>query len=231
MLQDMDKWTNIRLDVLVHNMSIKKACEKYELNYRTIRKVLDNPEPPAHRKKTVRPKPKLEPFIPIIHEIIESDKTVHKKQRHTGRKIFERLRDEHDYEGGITVVKDEIRRYKLSQSEVFMPLHHAPGWAQFDFGEAKAVYRDRDIKVMFCVMTLPHSDAFFCQAFPAECTETFQEGHVRAFEFFGGVPTRISYDNSRIAVATIVGRRGGKPTHEFLRLQSHHVNAGVEVQR
>jgi len=75
----------------------------------------------------------------------------------------------------------------------------------------------------FCVMTLPHSDAFFCQAFPAECTETFQEGHVRAFEFFGGVPTRISYDNSRIAVATIVGRRGDKPTHEFLRLQSHHL--------
>ena len=89
-----------------------------------------------------------------------------------------------------------------------MPLSHKPGEAQFDFGEAKAVYRGRDIKVMFCVMSLPHSDAFFCQAFPRECTETFQEGHVRAFEFFGSVPTRISYDNSKIAVRKIVRRRG-----------------------
>lgn len=223
MLKDMDKWTNIRLDVLVHKMSISEACRKYELNYRTIRKVLDNPEPPAHRKKTVREKPKLDPFIPVIHEILETDKSVHKKQRHTGKKIFERLRDEHGYEGGITIVKDEIHRYKQRQAEVFMPLHHDPGTAQFDFGEAKAIYRGREIKVMFCVMSLPHSDAFFCQAFPSECTETFQEGHVRAFEFFSGVPNRISYDNSKIAVARIVGRRGETPTHEFLRLQSHHL--------
>jgi hypothetical protein len=106
-----------------------------------------------------------------------------------------------------------------------MPLAHPPGEAQFDFGEARAVYRGREIKVMFCVMSLPYSDAFLCQAFPRECTETFQEGHVRAFEFFGGVPSRISYDNSKIAVAKIVGRRGEKPTHEFLRLQSHYLYA------
>ena len=77
---------------------------------------------------------------------------------------------------------------------------------------------------MFCVMSLPYSDAFFCQAFPREYTDTFQEGHVRAFKFFGGVPQRISYDNSKIAVAKIVGRRGEERTKEFLRLQSHHLN-------
>jgi hypothetical protein len=104
-----------------------------------------------------------------------------------------------------------------------MPLSHPPGESQFDFGEARAIYRGREIKVMFCVMSLPYSDAFFCQAFPRECTETFQEGHVRAFKFFGGVPNRISYDNSKIAVAKIVGRRGEKPTREFLRLQSHYL--------
>lgn len=93
-------------------------------------------------------------------------------------------------------------------AEVFMPLAHPPGWAQFDFGEAQVIYRGRKTKVMFCVMPLPHSDAFFVQAFPRECTESFQKGHCRAFEFFGGVPTRISYDNSKIAVAKIVGRRG-----------------------
>lgn len=70
-------------------------------------------------------------------------------------------------------------------------------------------------------MSLPFSDAFCCQAFPRECTETFQEGHCRAFQFFGGVPRRISYDNSRIAVAKFFGRRGDTPTQEFLRLESH----------
>ena len=64
---------------------------------------------------------------------------------------------------------------------------------------------------------------FFCQAFPRECTETFQEGHVRAFEFFGGVPSRISYDNSKIAALVIVNQRCETPTHEFLRLQSHYL--------
>jgi transposase len=222
-ITDMDNWTNIRRDVLVDGMSRREACKKYNLNFRTIQKILSHVEPPGYCQTTARDKPKIGLFIPIIHEILEADKKVHRKQRHTGKRIFDRLCSEHGYTGGITVIRDEIRRWKRSTAEVFMPLSHPPGEAQFDFGEAKAVYRGREIKVMFCVMSLPYSDAFFCQAFPRECTETFQEGHVRAFEFFDGVPKRISYDNSKIAVAKIVGRRGGKPTAEFLRLQSHHL--------
>jgi len=72
-------------------------------------------------------------------------------------------------------------------------------------------------------MTLPYSDALFCRVFPRECTEAFLEGHQRAFEFFGGVPRRISYDNSKIAVAKIIGTRERKVTHEFLRLESHYL--------
>ncbi len=72
-------------------------------------------------------------------------------------------------------------------------------------------------------MTLPYSDAIFVCAFPRECTEAFLEGHVRAFAFFGGVPRRISYDNSKIAVAKITGSRDRKLTDAFLRLKSHHL--------
>lgn len=223
MITDMDKWTRVRRDVLANDMSRREACKKYNLNFRTIQKIVDHQEPPGYRRKVARDKPTIGPFIPIIHEILEADKKKHRKQRHTGKRIFERLRDEHEYTGGITAVRDEIRRYRQQTAEVFMPLAHPPGEAQFDFGEAKAVYRGREIKVMFCVMSLPYSDAFFCQAFPRECTETFQEGHVRAFEFFDGVPRRISYDNSKIAVARIVGGRGKTPTREFLRLQSHYL--------
>jgi len=188
---DMDKWTRIRRDVLAGGMSRRQAVKKYNLNFRTIQKVLRQEEPPEHRKKSERDKPVIGRFIPIIHAIREADKKKHRKQRHTGKRIFERLRDEHEYTGGITAVRDEIRRYRQQAAEVFMPLAHPPGEAQFDFGQAQAIYRGREITVMFSVMSLPYSDAFFCQAFPRECTETFQAGHVRSFEFFGGVPKRI----------------------------------------
>jgi hypothetical protein len=77
--------------------------------------------------------------------------------------------------------------------------------------------------VAFFVMALPHSDALLVQAFERECTETFWEGHVRGIAFFGGVPRRITYDNSRVMVAKIVGPRRRRLTDGFLRLKSHYL--------
>ena len=74
-------------------------------------------------------------------------------------------------------------------------------------------------------MALPYSDATFVMAFERECTETFWEGHVRAFEFFGGVPTRIVYDNTRVAVSQILGGKDRRLTRGFLQLQSHYLFA------
>lgn len=223
MITDMNLWTDVRRDVLVGGLSKRQACKKYNIHFKTLQKILQHTEPPGYRATAPRPKTKIGPFIPIIHEILEADKKAPRKQRHTGKRIFERLRDEHGYEGKITVVRDEIRRWKASTAEVFMPLSHPPGEAQVDFGEATVIYRGHSRKVAFIEVTLPYSGAVYCQAFPRECTETFQEGHRRAFEFFGGVPTRISFDNSKIAVARIVGGRGQDPTREFRRLQSHYL--------
>jgi len=122
-------------------------------------------------------------------------------------------------------VQEEVRRWHKRQAEVFMPLTHRPGEAQADFGEAVVVYQGQERKVAMFVMSLPFSDALFCQIFPRECTETFQEGHRRAFAFFGGVPARITYDNSRNAVTKVIQKRGGAFTREFLRLESHYLFA------
>jgi transposase len=138
-------------------------------------------------------------------------------------RIYRRLRDEHGYAGGLTVVKDAVRAWRGRNAEVFVPLAHPPGEAQADFGEAEVTLDGRPTKVALFVMTLPYSDALFVRAFPRECTEAFLEGHVRAFEFFGGVPRRISYDNLKIAVARITGGRGRVVTREFQRLKSHHL--------
>jgi hypothetical protein len=116
-----------------------------------------------------------------------------------------------------------VREWKQSQREVFLPLTHPPGEAQVDFGEATVKLAGELTKVALFVMTLPYSGAIFLQVFPRECTETFLEGHRRAFEYFGGVPQRISYDNSAIAVIEVLSGRERKLTREFLRLESHYL--------
>jgi transposase len=117
-------------------------------------------------------------------------------------------------------VRRAVSRSRHYSKEVFVPLSHPPGHAQFDFGEATVVIAGVEVKAALAVMTLPYSDAYFVSAYPRECTETFQAGHVAAFEFFGGVPTRTSYDNTSIAVKKVVGRER-ELTTEFLRLESH----------
>jgi transposase len=220
---DMENWAEIRRRVLVDGLSKRAACREYEIHWDTLRKILDRPEPPGYRRSAPRPRPKLDPFLPVIHQILEQDKKAPRKQRHTARRVFERLRGEHGYTGGLTVVKEAVAAWRLRSAEVFVPLAHPPGEAQVDFGQAEVVLDGRAATVALFVMTLPYSDAAFVRAFPRECTEAFLEGHVRAFAFFGGVPRRISYDNSKIAVAQITGGRDRKVTDAFLRLRSHHL--------
>lgn len=220
---DMEFWRDVRRQVLTGELSKRAAMNRYGLGWQTLKKILVHDEPPGYRLSQPRKKRKLGPFLPIIERILEEDRQAPKKQRHTAHRIFERLRDEHGYDGGETVVKDAVRAWKLSRQEVFLPLSHPPGEAQVDFGEATVFLADQETKVALFVMTLPYSGAIFIQAFPRECTETFLEGHRRAFEFFGGVPRRISYDNSAIAVIEVLRGRERKLTKEFLRLQSHYL--------
>src|SRR3954453_10300325 len=215
----MDNWAEIRRRVLADGLSGRAACREYKIHWKTLQKILDNPEPPGYRRTKPRRPSILDPLLPVVHQILEDDKKAPKKQRHTAKRIFDRLRAEHGYQGGLTTVKDAVRAWRLRTAEVFVPLAHPPGEAQADFGQAEITLDGRPATVALFVMTLPYSDAIFVAAFPRECTEAFLEGHVRAFEFFGGVPRRISYDNSRIAVARITGPRDRKFTDEFLRLK------------
>ena len=221
----MEQWTEIRRRVLTEKLSKRAACKEYALEWRTLTRILKHVEPPGYQLTQPRRQRKLAAFLPRIHEILEQDRQAPKKQRHTAQRIFDRLKQEHQYDGCLTSIKDAVRAWKQGQAEVFVPLTHRPGEAQADFGEAQVKLRGEQVKVAMFVMTLPYSDAVFCQVFPKECTETFQEGHKRAFEFFGGVPQRISYDNSKIAVAKIIGGRGSEVTSEFLRLQGHYLFA------
>ncbi len=223
MRSDMEEWKEVRQQVLANGMSKRAACAKYKLGWHTLNKILAHAEPPGYRQQAARPKRVLASVLPIIHEILATDGKAPKKQRHTAKRIFERLKLEYGYLGGKTVVEDAVRAWRQTHQEVFLPLSHPPGEAQVDFGEATIRQGGVERKVALFVMTLPYSGAIFIQAFPRECTERFLEGHRRAFEFFGGVSHRISYDNSAIAVIEVLKGRERKLTKEFLRLQSHYL--------
>jgi transposase len=217
----MEMWTEIRRRVLVDGESKRSVQRRFGIHWQTLEKILEHSEPPGYRLKEPRKKRRVEQFLPVIHAILEQDTKVHRKQRHTSRRIYDRLKSEYGYEGGETAVKEAVRAWRGLHQEAFVPLSHPPGHAQVDFGFADAVHDGETIKIALFVMTLPYSDAFFVQAYPRECMEAFHDGHVRAFEFFGGIPRRISYDNSKLAVAKIVGGRGREVTRDFQRLLSH----------
>ena len=223
MYTDMEMWRDIRRRVLVEGEGKRQICREYGIHFRTLQKILAYPAPPGYRQTRPREKRKIGPYLPFIDEMLTADRKAPKKQRHTAKRIFDRLVDERGYDGGYTAVKEAVRAFKQKSREVFVPLSHPPGWAQVDFGYAEIDLAGERTKVAFFVMTLPFSDAFFVCAFPRECTETFQEGHKRAFEFFEAVATRISYDNSKIAVISIGKGRNRKLTDGFLRLQSHYL--------
>ena len=182
-------------------------------------------------------RPKLDGFTGIVdailvardargaHDEADTDPDVPRKQRHTAHRIFERLRDEHGFTGSYTIVKDYVRSRRQSTREAFVPLHHPPGHAQVDFGEAGCApeLRGQREKVAFFCLILPHSDVWFVKAYPRETTEAFLDGHVSAFAFLGGVPRSILYDNTTLAVARILGDGTRQRTRAFTHLQSHYL--------
>jgi transposase len=219
----MDKWIELRRKIRNQEIPLRQISRENGIHRQTLRKIRDNSQPPGYQRTQPIQKSKIGPYIDRIKAIIEDDKeAAHKKQHHTAKKIWEILQSE-GFTGRYTIVKDAVRRIKKTSKEVFMPLSQKPGEAQVDFGHAVVKFNGILKKVVFFVMSLVHSDAMFVMAFPRECTEAFLEAHVRAFGFFGFVPKRISYDNTRVAISKILMGHKRKHTAEFRRLISHYL--------
>jgi transposase len=221
----VEVYARVRRAVQVDGMSIREAAREFGLSRKTIRKMLQFSLPPGYQRKKPVARPKLGPWLGIIDQILADDQSQPKKQRHTAKRIFDRLKAEHAFGGGYTIVKDYVRQARLTHKEVFIPLAHPPGDAQADFGEALVVIAGVEQKAHFQCFDLPYSDDCFVIAFPAENSEAFLEGHNQAFAYFGGVPRTILYDNTRIAVKEIAGDGERKPTEAFSGLQSHYLFA------
>ena len=153
MYADMEWWRKIRHQVKVEGVSKRQVLRETGIHWKTLEKILSNSSPPGYELSQPRPEPKIGPFRERIAAILEQDRSAHKKQRHTAKRIFERIREE-GYQGGYTQVKEAVREIKQLKREVFVPLVHRPGEAQVDFGFALATVSGVLQQFVFFVMSL-----------------------------------------------------------------------------
>jgi len=219
----MEDYACVRQAYYNDGKSQRELSSLYNINRRTIKKMIESSAPVGYKRALDPSVLKLTPHKDWIDEILLSDQKAHKKQRHSASRIFQRLQNERSFNGGYTIVRQYIAEKRLRNKEMFVPLIHAPGMAQCDFGEADAIIGGQQMRLHYLVMQLPYSDAFFVKAYPVENTESFCDGHRSAFDYFGGVPKVILYDNTKIAISKILKAGKREKTQGFLRLKSHYL--------
>lgn len=224
----VELFERIRRDREREGLSIRELAGRHGVHRRTVRQALASPWPPPRKRPQGRPAPKLGPYRPLIDEWLISDREAPRKQRHTAKRIWERLRDERGADVAETTVRQYVRRRRRELgdpvSDVFVPQVHAPGVeAEVDWGEAEVVLAGQRRRVYLFLMRACYSGASFVLAFERETQQAFLEAHVEAFHFYGGVFEQIRYDNLRSAVKQVLRGRRRAESDRFVALRSHYL--------
>lgn len=223
----VELFEQIRRDRRLEDLSIRELADRHHVHRRTVRQALTNAVPPPRKAYPRRPRPAIEAYVEIIDDWLVKDREMPRKQRHTARRVWQRLVAEH----GATLAEVTVSRYVarrkvelgLDRVEVAVPQAHQPGAeAEVDFGEFYATVAGAWMKLWMFVMRLSHSGKAFHVAFATQAQEAFLEGHVLAFEHFGGVPARIRYDNLKPAVVRVLRGRDRAESERFIALRSHY---------
>jgi transposase len=206
---------------------IRELARRHKVHRRTVRQALAQATPPARKKAEGRLAPKLGPYHDLIDEWIVADKDAPKKQRHTARRIWQRLVEEHGADVAEITVRKWVHKRRRELGEVrhgHVPQHHHDGHeAEVDWGKAQAYIGGVLTEVCLFVMRSSASGAGFFGVFPAETQQAFFEGHAEAFEFFGGVFARIRYDNLTSAVQKVLKGRRRIEQERFVAFRSHYL--------
>ena len=199
-------------------------------DWRTVRKYVDmedfntilpSPEEQQHESK-------LDPYKPLIDSWLIADKKAPRKQRHTSKRVYKRLKDEANdfdcsYRLVATYVADKKKELQLKHQDGYIPLMHSPGEAQADFGYAD-FYENGKLhhEAKYLVLSFPYSNGGYLQLNYGENMECFLEGLVTMFEYIGGVPTEIWFDNTRTIVTEIIKGGSRNVTERFQRFCEHY---------
>ena len=223
----VELFEQIRRDHDREGLSIRALAERHGVHRRTVRAALASPLPPPRKRPVGRPAPALGEYRPLIDAWLEADRLAPRKQRHTARRVWRRLVDEHGAQVAERTVREYVaaRRRELGEpGRVFVPQIHQAGMeAEVDWGEAQVLLGGRAAKVHLFYLRPCFSGAAFCMAFRRCTQQAFLEGHVEALAWFGGVFALIRYDNLTSAVKLVLRGRRREETDRFIALRLHYL--------
>jgi transposase len=225
----MDKIHDIRTRFFAKGENISKIAEELQMNWKTVQKYVDMkdfnepvPEPASEQRFC----PKLDPFKPIIDKWLDEDKQAPRKQRHTAKRVFQRLRKE--FPGFDCSYRTIASYYAARHKEVFngaqkgfLPLVHRPGEAQVDFGTADFYENGTRHTGKYLEVSFPYSNKGYLQLFYGENMECFLEGMDAIFRHIGVVPDELWFDNTKILVTKVIRGGGRETTERFDRFREH----------
>jgi transposase len=222
----MDQYEYVRTAHRVYEKSIKQICRETGHSRETVRKVLRS-EPFGYSPRTTQPYPVLGPYLPVIDQWLEEDKQRPKKQRHTARRIYDRLVREYGFTGGRSTVRHYVRGAKvhlgLNVAKAFIPLDPEVGReAEVDWGTALAIIGGKPTTVKFFGMRSRYSAKHFVRCYPCERQQAFFDAHLYAFAFFGGIFPVLVYDNLTAAVRQVLRGRGRVEQTEFTKFHAYY---------
>ena len=208
-------------------LGVRALARRFGVHRRDVRQALASAVPPPRRPSPPRAAPRLDPWKPTIERWLEEDRSAPRKQRHTARRVWQRLVEEHGADVGESTVRRFVAEVRARQDfplvEVAVPQHHPLGdEAEVDFGAASIYLAGVLTEVHIFLMRLSASGRAYPRAYLNEAQEVFLDGHVRAFEHFGGIPGRIRYDNLKAAVEKVLRGRDRKESERFIALRSHY---------
>lgn len=223
----VELFERIRRDHDREGLSIRGLARRHGVHRRTVRQALGSALPPARKRPVGRRAPALGSYREVIDGWLTADQTAPPKQRHTAKRVYLRLAEEHGAAVAETTVRDYVRRRRRElglTAQAYCPQVHDPGvTAEVDWGEAKVMIAGALMTVGLFVMRACFSGAAFVMAFETQSQQAFLEGHVAAFSFYEGVFSTLRYDNLKAAAKkTLKGRRRVE-NERFVAFRSHYL--------
>jgi transposase len=224
-----DERERIRRAYYIDHLQVSHIARETGHCRQTVQNVIEALPRKPYQLREGRPGPRFKSFQKRVEELLVENESLPPKQHYTTHKLFEILCAE-GYQGCESRIGQFRTAWKQMHTppEVFLPLEFDPGQdAQCDWGEAIAIIAGVRQTVQVFVLRLCYSRRVFVMSFPTQQQESFLYAHVQAFKHFGGVPTRISYDNLATAVKLAMDkdkrRRNRLENRTFVTFRSHYL--------